>query len=90
MELGRIYIAAKEYKNAERTYAKLVLFAKDNGGAYYEAKANIGLAQTKAIIGDKAAAKQILADSEKIAKSTGDAELIAEVQTSMNQINAQK
>ncbi|WP_020168406.1 MULTISPECIES: tetratricopeptide repeat protein [Methylotenera] len=90
MELGRIYIAAKEYQNAERTYAKLVQFAKDNGGAYYEAKADIGLAQTKAIIGDKAAAKLLLADSEKIAKSIGDTELIAEVQTSMNQINAQK
>ena len=89
MELGRIYIAAKEYQNAERTYMKLVQFAKDNGGAYYEAKANIGLAQTKAIIGDKAAAKLLLADSEKIAKSIGDTELIAEVQTSMNQINAQ-
>ncbi len=90
MEMGRIYTAAKEYKNAERTYMKLIQFAKDNGGAYYEAKASIGLAQTKIAAGDTAAAQNLLADSEKIAKSIGANDLIAEIDDSLNKVNTQK
>lgn len=90
MEMGRIYTAAKEYKNAERTYLKLIQFAKDNGGAYYEAKANMGLAQTKLAMGDMTAAKSLLADSEKIAKSIGADDLMTEIDDSRNKINAQK
>lgn len=90
MEMGRIYTAAKEYQNAERAYAKLIQFAKDNGGAYYEAKANIGLAQTKMAMGDTTAAKGLLADSEKIAKSIGANDLIAEIDDSLNKVNTQK
>lgn len=89
MEMGRIYTAAKEYKNAERAYAKLIQFAKDNGGAYYEAKANIGLAQTKIATGDTATAQSLLVESEKIAKSIGANDLIAEID-SLNKVNTQK
>lgn len=90
MEMGRIYTAAKEYQNAERAYLKLIQFAKDNGGAYYEAKANMGLAQTKIAMGDAAAAKSLLAESERIAKSIGDNDLIAEIDDSLNKVNTQK
>jgi tetratricopeptide (TPR) repeat protein len=90
MEMGRIYTAAKEYQNAERAYLKLIQFAKDNGGAYYEAKANMGLAQTKMAMGDMTTAKSLLTDSEKIAKSIGADDLIAEIDDSLNKISIQK
>lgn len=79
LEMGRIYIAAKELQNAERTYTKLVQFSQENGGAYYEMKANIGLAQTKLAMGDAAAAKTLLIDAQKMAKSLGEADLITEI-----------
>ncbi|PPD55897.1 MAG: hypothetical protein CTY10_06315 [Methylotenera sp.] len=78
LEMGRIYIAAKELQNAEKTYTKLVQFSQENGGAYYEVKANIGLAQTKLAMGDAATAKTLLIDAQKMAKSLGEADLIAE------------
>ena len=79
LEMGRIYLAAKEYANAERTYKKLVQFSQENGGAYYEVKANIGLAQSKAASGDKAAAKNILIDAQKMAQTLGAKDLLAEI-----------
>ncbi|MES2500749.1 MAG: hypothetical protein V4570_09440 [Pseudomonadota bacterium] len=89
-EMGRIYTVAKEYQNAEKAYAKLVQFAKDNGGVYYEAKANMGLALTKFAMGDTATAKILLTDSQKMAKEIGANDLLAEIDDSLNKINSQK
>lgn len=90
LEMGRIYTAAKEFSNAEKAYSKLVQFAKDNGGAYYEAKAIIGLAMTKMITGDAVSAKSLLVDAQKIAKDTHDNDLLAEVDSALNKLNPQK
>ncbi len=79
LEMGRIYIAAKELQNAEKTYTKLVQFSQENGGAYYEVKANMGLAQTKLAMGDAATAQTLLINAQKMAKTLGDSDLIAEV-----------
>ncbi len=81
LEMGRIYIAAKELQNAEKTYTKLVQFSQENGGAYYEVKANMGLAQTKLAMGDAATAQTLLINAQKMAKTLGDSDLIAEVDT---------
>ncbi len=78
LQMGRIYVAAKEYANAEKAYQKLVQFSQENGGAYYEVKANIGLAQAKAASGDKAAAKNLLADAQKMAQTLNAPDLLAE------------
>ncbi len=87
LEMGRIYIAAKELQNAERTYTKLVQFSQENGGTYYEVKANMGLAQTKLAAGDAAAAKTLLINAQKLAKTVGADDLTAEVNTALAKLN---
>lgn len=87
LTLGQIYVQAKDYPNAEKTYEKLVQFSKENGGAYYEAKATMSLAEAKAAAGDKTSAKTILADAQKMAKTIGDNELSAEIDASIKKIN---
>lgn len=79
LEMARIYMAAREYQNAERAYGKLGQFAKENGGAYYEAKANIGTAQAKLALGDTATAKTLIADAQKTATSIGANDLLTEI-----------
>jgi tetratricopeptide (TPR) repeat protein len=86
LELGRIYLAAKEYANAEKTYLEAAKFAKDNGGAYYEARANVGLANTKAANGDAAGAKTLLADAQTQAKNIGAADLNAEIENALKKL----
>jgi tetratricopeptide (TPR) repeat protein len=85
--LGQTYQNAKEYDNAEGTYSKLLQFSKDNGGAYYEAKANFGLAQVKAAKGEKDNAKAMFLDTLKMAKNMGENGLAAEIDTALKNLN---
>ena len=87
LALGRIYTQAKDYPAAENTYAKLIKFSKDNGSAYYETKANYGLAQAKAAEGDSKSAKSMMTDALKIAKNMGENELAAEIDSSLKKLN---
>ncbi|MEQ1598562.1 MAG: tetratricopeptide repeat protein [Methylotenera sp.] len=87
LALGKVYEKAKEYANAEKIYTKFIQFAKDNGGAYYEAKASYELAQIKALSGDTANAKVLLTDALKIAKNTGEGDLATEIETSIKKLN---
>jgi tetratricopeptide (TPR) repeat protein len=87
LEMGRIYIAAKELQNAERTYSKLVQFSQENGGTYYEVKANMGLAQTKLAAGDASAAKTLLINAQKLAEKVGDKDLTTELNTTLAKLN---
>jgi tetratricopeptide (TPR) repeat protein len=87
LTLGEIYGKAKEYVNAEKTYTKLIQFSKDNGGAYYEAKASYGLAQIKAAINDKNSAKNLMSEALKIAKNIGEIDLAAEIEASIKKLN---
>ena len=84
--LGKVYANAKEFPQAEKTYTKLIQFAKDNGGAYYEAKASFGLAQVVAAKGDNGTAKTMMADALKIAKSIGDSGLATDIETSIKNL----
>jgi tetratricopeptide (TPR) repeat protein len=86
LALGRVYVNAKEYPQAEKTYNKLIQFAKDNGGAYYEAKASYGLAQVAAAKGDTSNAKTMMGDALKIAKNIGDADFATEIETSIKKL----
>lgn len=79
LELGRIFILARDYPSAEKTLTRLAQFCKDNGGIYYEAKAILYLAQNRVASGDAAGAKSILSDARNIAKNAPDAELMAEI-----------
>jgi tetratricopeptide (TPR) repeat protein len=80
LALGDIYIAAKDYANAEKTFANLAKFSNDQGGAYFEAKADIGLAQTKIASGDATAAKEFVEKAKVIAKETKDKALEQEIE----------
>ncbi len=79
IQLGQYYLLAKDYKNAEITFNKLRDFAKENGGAYYEAKADLLLAQSSAAANDIGAAKNHLAEAQAIANKLNDKELNAEI-----------
>lgn len=80
LTLGDIYLAAKDYANAEKTFANLAKFSNDQGGAYFEAKADIGLAQTKAASGDAAASKELVEKAKTIAKDSKDKALEEEIE----------
>jgi tetratricopeptide (TPR) repeat protein len=79
IELGRYYAAVKNYTKAEVTLNKIIKFAKDQGGAYYEARGLYVLALAKAASGDMDAAKTLLAQARTIAKNANDADLDAEI-----------
>jgi tetratricopeptide (TPR) repeat protein len=79
LALGDIYIAAKDYASAEKTFANLAKFSNDQGGAYFEAKADVGMAQTKIASGDAAAAKAFVEKAKTIAKDTQDKALEQEI-----------
>ncbi|MBC7756323.1 MAG: tetratricopeptide repeat protein [Bdellovibrio sp.] len=80
LALGDIYIAAKDFANAEKTFANLAKFSNDQGGAYFEAKADLGLAQTKAASGDVTGAKVFVNKAKTIAKDTKDKALEQEIE----------
>ena len=80
LALGDIYIAAKDYANAEKTFTNLAKFSNDQGGAYFEAKADVGLAQTKTASGDATAAKVFVDKAKSIAKETKDKALEQEIE----------
>lgn len=80
IQLGRLFTENKEYANAEKTLNKLLKFAQDNGGAYYEAKSQIYLADNKRAQGDSAAEKALLAKAEAIANKIQANDLKALIQ----------
>jgi tetratricopeptide (TPR) repeat protein len=80
IELGRYYAAVKNYANAERTLNKIIKFAKDQGGAYYEAYGYCILAQVKAANGDAITAKTLIDQARLIAKNTNDQALAEEIE----------
>ena len=79
IELGRYYAIVKNYANAEKTLNKIIKFAKEQGGAYYEAQASYVLAKVKVAIGDIPAAKLLVENAKSIAKATNDKALEEEI-----------
>ena len=79
IELGRYYAAVKNYSNAENTLNKIIQFANEQGGPYYEAQGYCVLAQVKAATGDMQSAKAMIEKARLIAKNTNDAALDAEI-----------
>lgn len=79
IELGRYYAAVKNYASAENTLNKIIKFANEQGGAYYEAQGYYVLAQVKAATGDIQAAKALIEKAKLIAKNTNDIALADEI-----------
>ncbi len=77
--LGRYYAADKNYVAAERTLNKIIAFAKDQGGIYYEAKASVTLAMVKLSLGDKNAAQRLIEHALSLARSSRDKALEEEI-----------
>jgi len=87
LTLGQYHYDAKDYVNAERTNKKLVQFAKKNGGAYYEAKANYKLAEAMAANGDKSGAASIMTNALEQAKTIGAKQLVSEIEVAKKKLN---
>lgn len=80
VELGRYYLITKSYTSAENILNKIIKFAKEQGGAFYEAQGSYVLAQVKAAKGDATTAKSLIEHAKTIAKNTNDKGLEAEIQ----------
>lgn len=85
--LGQYFYDAKEYSHAERNYKKLAQFAKENGGAYYEARANYQLALAMFANGDKKGANDLLSEASQLAKKIGATQLANEIQAAEKKLN---
>ncbi len=76
LTLGQLFIQNKDYPSANSTLQRLLKFSQDNGGAYYEAKTDLYLAQAKQAQGDKATATSLLQQAQKIANEIHADDLI--------------
>jgi len=78
--LGQYYAIVKNYDNAEKTLNKLIKFANEQGGEYYEAKASYVLAKVELARGDTEKATKLIEKAKLIAKRTQDAALEKEIE----------
>lgn len=86
LELGRIYTAAKDYPNAEKSINKIIQLSKNQGGAFWEAKAYYYLALAKAANNQPEAAKTLLADAQHICEDIGAESLSDEISQALNKL----
>ncbi len=84
IELGRYYAITKNFSSAENVLNKIIKFAKEQGGAYYEAQGSYELAKVKVATGDVAAAKVLIEHAKSIAKNTSDKALGDEIELETN------
>jgi tetratricopeptide (TPR) repeat protein len=88
LELGRYYVAAKDYSKAENAINKVLKFARDNGSAYWEARANYYLGLAKAEQGQVDAARTLLLDAHHNARRIGATSLAGEIGNAMLKLPA--
>lgn len=77
LALGKLFTVKKDYVGAEKTFKRLIDYARENGGQFYEAKTMIHLAEVKKLHGDQAAADQLISQATTLAAQIKDAELDA-------------
>lgn len=77
LTLGQWFVEQKDYPGAEKTYQRLMQYAQENGGVFYEAKTAIYWAQAKQLQGDTAGAEQLIKQAKTIASKYKDPELDA-------------
>ena len=75
--LAKLFIAKNDFVGAERTYQRLMEYAQENGGSFYEAKTAIHWAAIKRTQGDVGGAETLLALADNISKKIQDDELTA-------------
>lgn len=75
LALGKLFVAKKDLVGASKTYQRLMEYAHENGGVFYEAKTAIYWAEVKRAQGDAAGAEQLIKQAETIAAQYKDPEL---------------
>ncbi len=80
IELGRYYLMVKNYVRAENTLNKIIKFAKEQGGAYFEAKGSCVLARVKNATGDNDATKSLINYARNIAIKSNDKAFAEEIE----------
>lgn len=75
LTLAQLFTVKQDYVGADKTYQRLMEYAHDNGGTFYEAKTAIYWAQAKRAQGDQAAASALLKQAETMAAKLNDSEL---------------
>lgn len=80
INLGRYYFANDREIDAEHALNKIIKFAQDQGGAYYEAKASYVLAVIRAAQKQEAEARSLIAHAKNIARKTNDKALQEEIE----------
>jgi len=88
LELGRLYMAAKNYARAENAFKKVLKFAQENGSAYWEARSNYMLGLNKAEQGDVEGGRTLMLDAHHNARRIGAASLAAEIGNAMIKLPA--
>lgn len=83
LELGRLYIEAGNYSQAENAISKILKFARDNGSTYWEAHSNYYLGLAKAKQGQTEAARTLMLDAHHNARRIGAATLAGEIGNAM-------
>lgn len=77
LTLGQLFADKQDFVGADKTYQRLLAYAHDNGGEFYEAKTAILWAASKRAQGEPAAAQQLLQQASVIAAKLKDPELDA-------------
>ncbi len=75
--LARLFVAKKDFVSADKTYQRLMAYAQENGGSFYEAKTAIEWAEAKRLQNEGVAAERLLAQAENISQKIKDPELTA-------------
>jgi tetratricopeptide (TPR) repeat protein len=75
LTLGHLFLAKKDYVGADKTYQRLMDYATENGGTFYEAKTAIYWAESKRAQGDTKGAEQLVKQAKTIAEKLNDVEL---------------
>ena len=86
LELGRIYVDAGEFEQAERSINKILKLAVDNGGAYWEVKSDLYLAKVKLANHQNNEAQKLLEAAQKLNKEVGDAYLAEGISAALSQL----
>lgn len=85
LELGRIYIDAGEFEQAERSINKILKLAVDNGGAYWEVKSYLYQAKVKRANHQNNEAQKLLEVAQKLNKEVGDADFEESIKAALSQ-----
>lgn len=86
LELGRIYMDAGEFEQAERSINKILKLAVDNGGAYWEVKSYLYQAKVKRANHQNNEAQKPLEAAQKLNKEVGDAYLAEAIAAALSQL----